>query len=120
VPLGLSSLLVGAFVPGIVPLVLGRIHEIIPSEEARREAWGRATIAFAAGQAGGGFLFSFIFAQSGGSYPLLFGLGSAALAISFAISLGGSALPVGRDNEALRNVSVSDRHHLNYPAEDRQ
>ena len=120
VPLGLSSLLVGAFVPGIVPLVLGRIHEIIPSEEARREAWGRATIAFAAGQAGGGFLFSFIFAQSGGSYPLLFGLGAAALAISLVISLGASALPVAQDSEAPREGSIVDLDQLKFPAEDRQ
>ena len=27
--LALSSLVVGAFVPGIVPLVLGRVHELV-------------------------------------------------------------------------------------------
>ena len=38
--LGASSLIIGAFVPGIVPLVLGRTHELIPAGgSARQAAW---------------------------------------------------------------------------------
>lgn len=85
IPLAVSSLLVGAFVPGVVPLVLGRLHELFKLDDARRKAWGRATTAFAAGQAGGGFLFSFIFSQTNGSYPLLFGLGAVIFAIAVVI-----------------------------------
>ena len=92
--LGVSSVLVGAFVPGVAPLILGRVDELTRSNEDRRHAWAKATMAFAAGQAAGGFLFSFVFAQSGGSYALLFGLGSAALALSFVTSLGASAAPL--------------------------
>jgi predicted MFS family arabinose efflux permease len=88
--LGLSSVLVGAFVPGVVPLVLGRIQELVHYDEGRRSAWGAATIAFAAGQAGGGIVFSALFAQSGGSYSLLFGLGAATLASALLVVLGTS------------------------------
>jgi predicted MFS family arabinose efflux permease len=91
--LGLSSFIVGAFVPGVVPLVLGRLHELIHADDARRKAWGRATMAFAAGQAGGGFLFSLI-PQSGGGYTLFFMLGAAALAIALAVALKPSTTPV--------------------------
>ncbi|MEE9209403.1 MAG: YbfB/YjiJ family MFS transporter, partial [Kiloniellales bacterium] len=35
-----SSVVVGAFVPGIVPLVLGRVHELIPRDSrAQKVAW---------------------------------------------------------------------------------
>jgi predicted MFS family arabinose efflux permease len=88
--LGLSSVFVGAFVPGVVPLVLGRIQQLVPSDAGRRSAWEAATIAFAAGQAGGGVLFSALFAQSGGSYSLLFGLGTATLAFALLIVVGTS------------------------------
>jgi predicted MFS family arabinose efflux permease len=118
--IGLSSVLVGAFVPGLVPLILGRVHELIASDEARRIAWGKATMAFAVGQAGGGFLFSILFAQTGGSYALLFALASAALALSFLSSLGLPRPRAPAGNDASRYEPISDRHHLNYPAEDRQ
>ena len=36
-----SCVVIGGFTPGIVPLVLGRIHELIPhGAEAQRAAWG--------------------------------------------------------------------------------
>jgi hypothetical protein len=34
--LSLSSIVVGAFVPGVVPLALGRVHELVPHEKSRR------------------------------------------------------------------------------------
>ena len=41
----LSSLVVGAAVPGIVPLVLGRVHELLPDDpEAQRAAWSVTTM----------------------------------------------------------------------------
>lgn len=100
IALGVSSILVGAFVPGVVPLVLGRLHEMIPADDARRKAWGRATMAFATGQAVGGLLFSFIFAQRGGGYPLLFVFGAATLAIALVITMKPSVTSVIRSNEA--------------------
>jgi predicted MFS family arabinose efflux permease len=82
VALGVSSVLVGAFVPGVVPLALGRVHELVGGEGPRRAAWAACTAAFALGQAGAAYLLSFVYAATG-SYPLLFGLGAAALALAF-------------------------------------
>ncbi len=86
--MGVSSVVVGAFVPGIVPLVLGRVHELIPrGDQARKAAWSGATAAFALGQAGAAYGFSFLFAETGG-YAMLFALGAAALVLALAIDLG--------------------------------
>jgi predicted MFS family arabinose efflux permease len=82
-----SSVLVGASVPGTVSLVLGRVHELAPDEDdARSVAWGLATTAFALGQAGAAYGFSFVFARTGG-YALLFALAAAALVLALAIDL---------------------------------
>lgn len=88
VALAVSSLVIGAFVPGIVPLVLGRLHELIPRDAARQKAaWGLCTMAFALGQAVGGYGLSYIFAQTGDGYGLLFTLGGAALLVCCAIEM---------------------------------
>jgi len=78
VALALSSLVIGALVPGIVPLVLGRIQELLADPQARRAAWSLATAFFALGQAGGAYGFSLLFAEGFG-YRLLFALGACAL-----------------------------------------
>ena len=84
-----SSLVIGAAVPGIVPLVLGRVHELVPRDpEGQRAAWSVTTMAFALGQAAGAYGFSFLFA-SGGSYPALFGLAAAAIVLALGIDLAG-------------------------------
>jgi predicted MFS family arabinose efflux permease len=88
IALAVSSLTIGAFVPGIVPLVLGRIHELTPADPvARTAAWSIATTAFALGQAGAGYGFAFLYAETA-SYALLFGLGAAAFVLALAIDLG--------------------------------
>jgi predicted MFS family arabinose efflux permease len=88
-----SSLVVGACVPGVVPLALGRVQELIATDaQARRKAWSIATTAFAVGQAGAAYGFSFLFAWDGG-YTLLFGLGAAALLTALAIDLAVASLP---------------------------
>jgi predicted MFS family arabinose efflux permease len=82
-----SSLVIGAFVPGIVPLTLGRVHELaLASAPARTAAWSRATAAFALGQAAGGYGLSFAYARTA-DYALLFALGAAALVLALAIDL---------------------------------
>jgi predicted MFS family arabinose efflux permease len=83
--LALSSLVIGALVPGVVPLVLGRVHELAPPEQARA-AWSRATIAFAVGQAAGAYGLSWLFARAG-DYPLLFWLGAVAILAALLIDL---------------------------------
>jgi predicted MFS family arabinose efflux permease len=85
--LALSSIVIGAFLPGIVPLVLGRVQELAgPDERGRTTAWSIATVAFALGQAGAAYGFSFLFARTG-SYTILFALGSAALILALVIDL---------------------------------
>ena len=83
-----SSLVVGACTLGVVPLALGRTHEIlrhIPA--AQKRAWGSATISFALMQAVGAYGLSFLFVRSGGDYRLLFGLGATALSLALIVDL---------------------------------
>ncbi|WP_083841459.1 YbfB/YjiJ family MFS transporter [Bradyrhizobium sp. STM 3843] len=83
-----SSVIVGAFTPGIVPLVLGRIHEVIPHNAAnQRAAWGQATTSFALFQAIGAYGLSYAFARTGGNYTALFAVGAVAVTAALAIDL---------------------------------
>ncbi|QPF88241.1 YbfB/YjiJ family MFS transporter [Bradyrhizobium genosp. L] len=91
-----SSIVVGGFTPGIVPLVIGRIHELIPHSAAnQRAAWAQATTTFALFQAAGAYGLSYLFAQNGGDYALLFVIGAAAVVAALAIELVG-AIAIGR------------------------
>ena len=88
VPMIVSSLTVGGFTPGIVPLVIGRIHELLPHSAAdQRTAWANATTTFALFQAAGAYGLSWLFADSGGDYALLFLIGAAGVAVALAIEL---------------------------------
>jgi predicted MFS family arabinose efflux permease len=83
----ISSLVTGAAAPGIVPLVLGRMQELLPGDpDAQGAAWRIATMAFALGQSVGAYGLSFIFAESQ-SYALLFALGGGALFAALALDL---------------------------------
>lgn len=83
-----SSVVVGAFVTGTVPLVLGRIHELLPDRPARQNrAWRTATVGFALCQALAAYALSFVFARSGGDYRLLFAIGAAAMTLALALDL---------------------------------
>lgn len=93
--LAASSVIVGAFVPGIVPLVLGRTQELVPDEEGRRMAWSFCTTAFALGQAAAAYGFSFLFARGDG-YDHFFALGAAALALALALDLAVAVIAARR------------------------
>lgn len=81
-----SSGVVGAFVTGTVPLVLGRVQEILPRHPAQQSsAWQTATVGFALFQAVAAYGLSFLFSYSGGNYSLLFLIGTAAMLIAFVI-----------------------------------
>jgi predicted MFS family arabinose efflux permease len=83
-----SSIIVGAFVPGIVPLMLGRVHELTFGDtKIQKTAWSLCTTAFALGQAGGAYGLSYIFAHTGSAYALLFAFGAAALGFAFTIDI---------------------------------
>lgn len=92
--LGLSSIVIGAMVPGVVPLALGRVHELMPQDsDQQRKAWGWCTISFALGQAAAAYGFSYIFAETGGVYQPLFALGATALVAALAIDVSVARFP---------------------------
>jgi predicted MFS family arabinose efflux permease len=100
-----SSIIVGGFTPGIVPLVLGRIHELLPhSGASQRAAWAQATTTFALFQAAGAYGLSYLFERTGGGYAILFVIGAAAVAASLAIDLV-TALTVGRERKPSGGVT---------------
>jgi predicted MFS family arabinose efflux permease len=89
-----SSLVVGAFTPGIVPLVLGRVHELLPHNAAAQKAsWSRATTGFALMQAAAAYGMTFVFTQTGGDYRLLFTLGAGLILTALAIDLAMRLFP---------------------------
>ena len=91
-----SALIVGGFTPGIVPLVLGRIHELVPHNSAgQRAAWAQATTTFALFQAAAAYGLSYLFERSGGDYAILFVIGAGAVAAALAVDLV-TALTLGR------------------------
>lgn len=86
--LAVSSVVMGAFTPGIVGLVLGRLHELLAHHPAaQKQAWSRATTAFAVLQATAAYGMSYLLVESGGRHALLFGLGGAAIALALVLDL---------------------------------
>lgn len=89
-----ATVVLGIFTAGIVPLVLGRIRELLPhSHKQQQAAWSRATTAFALFQALAGYGYSYLFNHSGQDYALIFLCGAVALVVAFiadtAAALGG-------------------------------
>ncbi|MGH8418907.1 MAG: YbfB/YjiJ family MFS transporter [Pseudomonas sp.] len=83
-----SSIVVGAFVTGTVPLVLGRVQELLTHHPAQQSvAWRTATVGFALFQAVAAYGFSYLFTLSGGNYGLLFVIGTGAIALALLIDL---------------------------------
>ena len=78
-----SSLVVGAMVPGIVALVSVRIAELVGVREHRRY-WGLATVIFAVTQAAAGYGLTALYAAWGSYYPL-FAIGSSALGMGLVL-----------------------------------
>lgn len=86
--LWLSSFIVGAFVPGIVAITIGRTRELSRGDTtAQTNAWAYCTTAFAIGQALAGYVFSYIFAHSPDPYPILFALAAAAILLALGLDL---------------------------------
>jgi len=97
-----SSVVVGAFVTGTVPLVLGRVHELLAHHPARQNgAWRTATVGFALCQAVAAYGLSFLFSRDG-DYRLLFVIGASAMAIALAIDVAAGASAPRR--QAARKV----------------
>lgn len=85
--LSISCFLVGAAVPGIVPLIVGRAHQLSASDmHLQRSAWSLATVGFSVGQAGAAYVFSYIFEVTG-HYEILFEIAASAVALAFVIDM---------------------------------
>jgi len=88
--IGALAVLIGSFPPGIVPLMLARVHEVIPGNHARQNlVWSRATILFAAFQAMAGYTYSSVFNASGGNHRMLFAFGAGAYLLCFLCDMFG-------------------------------
>ena len=86
--LAVSSFVMGAFTPGIVGLVLGRLHELLVHHPASHKlAWSRATTGFAILQAAAAYGMSYLLVRSGGHHAPLFAVGGAAVLLALAIDL---------------------------------
>ncbi|BEU25458.1 YbfB/YjiJ family MFS transporter [Paraburkholderia sp. 22B1P] len=78
--IGVLTLIIGSYPPGIVPMMLTRIHEVLPNDHVgQHKSWSRATTTFAAFQALAGYTYSALFNSSGGNHRLLFAIGAVAL-----------------------------------------
>ncbi|TCR89794.1 YbfB/YjiJ family MFS transporter [Rhizobium sp. BK376] len=81
--IGIATVIFGVCTPGIVPLALGRIHEILPhSHVEQRAAWSKATTGFALFQALAGYGYSYLFIHTGQNYAIIFLCGTAALVLA--------------------------------------
>jgi predicted MFS family arabinose efflux permease len=83
-----AAFVLGTYPPGAVPVILGRINELVAAPPtAQQAAWSRATTAFALVQAAAGYLDSFLLTVSDGNHRLLFTLAAAAFAAALAWDL---------------------------------
>ncbi len=92
-----SSIVIGATVPGVVPLALGRVHEIVQDPKARGAAWSLCTTAFAVGQAAAAYGFAYVFERTDGAYPVLFALAAGALMLALIIDVAAAAAGRGAE-----------------------
>ena len=86
--LAMLAVILGSFPPGIVPLALARVHELLPEPHRQHVAWSRATVSFASFQALSGFAYSALFNSSGGQHALLFMLAAGAIVVALSLELG--------------------------------
>ncbi|MFI8223715.1 YbfB/YjiJ family MFS transporter [Pseudomonas sp. NPDC085632] len=93
VALALLAVILGSFPPGIVPLALARVHELVPEHHRQQIAWSRATVSFATFQALAGFAYSALFNASGGHHALLFVIAAGAIVVALLLEQAMKWLP---------------------------
>ncbi|MFZ3279803.1 YbfB/YjiJ family MFS transporter [Pseudomonas sp.] len=93
VALALLAVILGSFPPGIVPLALARVHELVPEHHRQQIAWSRATVSFATFQALAGFAYSALFNASGGHHALLFVIAAGAISVALLLEQAMKWLP---------------------------
>jgi MFS family permease len=90
--LAVLAVIIGSFPPGIVPIALARVHELVPHHDRQQVAWSRATVSFATFQALAGYLYSVIFNANGGHHVMLFAIAAGAIVVALVADLGMSLL----------------------------
>ncbi|MEN5303346.1 MULTISPECIES: YbfB/YjiJ family MFS transporter [unclassified Pseudomonas] len=85
--LGAAALLIGSFPPGIVPLALARVHQLVEGHAQQNATWSRATVSFASFQAIAGYGYSALFAATDGRYGPLFGVAAGAVVLALLVDL---------------------------------
>ncbi|MFJ4249909.1 YbfB/YjiJ family MFS transporter [Pseudomonas sp. NPDC089741] len=115
IALALLAVILGSFPPGIVPLALARVHELVPEHHRQQTAWSRATVSFATFQALAGFAYSALFNASGGHHALLFVIAAGAIGVALlleqAMILWNHASPwsePARDSALSANAALPD------------
>ena len=88
IALAVLAVIFGSFPPGIVPLALARVHELVRGHHRQQLAWSRATVSFASFQAIAGFAYSALFNASGGNHALLFGIACGAIVVALLLDQG--------------------------------
>ncbi|PKQ40598.1 MFS transporter [Pseudomonas sp. YY-1] len=85
--LGAAVLVIGSFPPGIVPLALARVHQLVEGHARQNATWSRATISFATFQALAGYAYSALFSASQEDYRLLFTVAIGAVLLALLLEL---------------------------------
>jgi predicted MFS family arabinose efflux permease len=92
--LGGLTIIIGTFAPGMVPLVLARVHEVVTHDAPRQNiAWTRASVISAAALAVAAYAFSALFNATGGNHRLLFVVAAAMLVVSLISGIATSDSP---------------------------
>lgn len=86
IALAVLAVVLGSFPPGIVPLALARVHELVPEHHRQQIAWSRATVSFATLQALAGFAYSAVFNATGGHHALLFMIAAGAILVALLLA----------------------------------
>ncbi|MFV3331208.1 YbfB/YjiJ family MFS transporter [Pseudomonas sp. NY15437] len=100
--LGVASVVIGSFPPGIVPLALARVHQLVPGHAAQNATWSRATVSFASFQAIAGYAYSALFSASHGHYALLFAVAAGAIVLAVLMELALLSRAAPRAGEPAR------------------
>ncbi|QRK86211.1 YbfB/YjiJ family MFS transporter [Pseudomonas granadensis] len=97
------AVILGSFPPGIVPLALARVHELVPEHQGQQIAWSRATVSFATFQALAGFAYSALFNASGGQHTLLFVIAAGAIVVALLLEHAMKWLPAAAEPRRCTN-----------------
>jgi MFS family permease len=88
IAIGIAAVLFGIVTPGVVPLMVGLINEILPNSHVeQRKAWSRSTSAFALFQALAGYGYAYLFNHSAENYAVIFITGAVAILIALLVDL---------------------------------